>query len=270
MLQQTLEKSELRNSACTTSGWQTVAKLIEHEVNSVPIGYYHHQTGANSSLLRILSPNSLKMMTKSDRAPAGLFSIPDTPMDVSNIIEAKYFSWYQIWNNLYVPLLLDKPKWHDSKENLKINDVVYFKLTESEMSSKWRVGIIENVKFGRDGFVREVTVSYKDVSSDDAEDWFSRTVERPVRNMVQLFHLEDTSLMDDLNSVYNEAREILEADKISYSQGEDVIQIPNNDGSTILPGDTIHNNDVDANLKKSRRKKKTELENLEISMKGWS
>ena len=110
----------------------------------------------------------------------------------------------------------------------------------------------------------------QDVSSDDAEDWFSRTVERPVRNMVQLFHLEDTSLMDDLNSVYNEAREILEAEKISYSQGEDVIPIPNNDGSTILPGDAIHNNDVDANLKKSRRKKKTELENLEISMKGWS
>ena len=88
--------------------------------------------------------------------------------------------------------------------------------------------------------------------------------------MVQLFHLEDTSLMDDLNAVYNEAKEILKADEISYSQGDDVIPIPNNDGSTNLPGDTTHNNDVDANLKKSRRKKKTELENLEISMKGWS
>ena len=266
MLQESLVKSQMRNSSCTTSGWQTVAKLIEHEVNSVPIGYYHHQTGADSSLLRILTPNSLKLTTMSDRAPAGLFSIPDTPMDILDNIDAKYTTWYHLWNTDYVPLLLDRQKWHLSIENLKTNDVVYFKLTESEMSSKWRFGIVEKVEMGRDGCVRVVTVAYKDFSSDDSHFWSTRTVERPIRNMVKLFHLEDTCLMDDLNSVYNMAKEILDADKISYSEEDSSIKVPVQD----VPGEFTRTNDVKAVPKSSRKKKRNEVENLEISMKGWN
>ena len=52
------------------------------------------------------------------------------------------------------------------------------------MSASWRMGKIENVKFGRDGYVREATISYRDTSSDDPSDWVHRTVDRPVRNIV--------------------------------------------------------------------------------------
>ena len=153
-----------------------------------------------------------------------------------------------------------------SIENLKTNDVVYFKLTESEMFSKWRLGIVEKVEIGRDGCVRVVTVAYKDFSSDDPHSWSTRTVERPVRNMVKLFHLEDTCLMDDLNSVYNMAKEILDADKISYSEEDGSIKVPVQDN----PGEFTRTNDVKAVPKSSRKKKRNEVENLEISMKGWN
>ena len=36
MLQESLERSEIRKSRCTATGWQTICKAIEHEVNSVP------------------------------------------------------------------------------------------------------------------------------------------------------------------------------------------------------------------------------------------
>ena len=67
MLQSTLEQSQIRNSRCTGLGWQTLGKLIERTVNSVPIGYLHHQSGGHNPLLRILSPNCLKLITTSDR-----------------------------------------------------------------------------------------------------------------------------------------------------------------------------------------------------------
>ena len=45
MLQKSLKQSEIRNSRCTATGWQTIAKLVEHAVNSIPIGFLNHQAG---------------------------------------------------------------------------------------------------------------------------------------------------------------------------------------------------------------------------------
>ena len=66
------------------------------------------------------------------------------------------------------------------------------------MSSSWKVGKVENVSVGKDGFVRHAVVSYKDVSSECPEDWAHRSVERPVRNIIKLFNVEETSLMEEL------------------------------------------------------------------------
>lgn len=321
MLQESLERSEIRNSRCTATGWQTIGKLIERTVNSVPIGFYHHQSGGLNPLLRILTPNSLKLITTSDRAPAGLFTIPGNPLDIMENIQLKYEAWYHIWNEQYLPLIMDKQKWHDMKENLKPDDIVYFKLTESKMSATWIVGKVEEVVVGRDGKVREATISYKDTSSDEPEDWIHRTVNRPVRNLVKLFHLEDTSLIDDINEVHKLAEEVLKTDNISYEsesfdlqetnvsdetkvkdeffddkpvrtvegKPDDIINVADDESfdAQSIPNDTddesfdTHTipNDADDTTptfvqdkpkpKKTRRKRKTEVEKLEIQMKGW-
>ena len=60
MLQECLDRSEVRNSRCTALGWQCIAKAIERECNSIPIGFLHHQGTANP-LLRVLCPSLLKM-----------------------------------------------------------------------------------------------------------------------------------------------------------------------------------------------------------------
>ena len=139
MLQESLQRSDIRGSRCTATGWQTICKAIEHEVNTVPLGFlYHH--GSSNPLLRILCPNLLKKTTYTDRAPKGLFSIPNSPQDLMTNIDKTYMTWFQVWNNEYLPLVMDRPKWNQDEENLKEGDLVYFKLTDSKLSADWRFG----------------------------------------------------------------------------------------------------------------------------------
>ena len=143
--------------------------------------------------MRILTPNSLKLVTTSNRAPVGLFDIPNSPTDIMDNISMKYEAWYRVWNDEYLPLIMERQKWHFSVENFQPGDIVFFKIKESKMSVAWRLGKVEQVKVGEDGLVREAEISYKDVSSEEPADWITRTVNRPVRNMVKLFHLDDTT-----------------------------------------------------------------------------
>ena len=282
MLQQSLERSQIRNSRCTATGWQTLAKLIERSVNSIPIGFLHHQSGGLNPLLRILTPNSLKLITTSDRAPIGVFNIPDGAAGIMENIDQKYETWYQVWNEQYLPLVMDRQKWHFRKENLIPGDIVYFKLTESKMSADWRIGKVEAVKIGKDGYVREATIAYKNASSDDPSDWTHRTVDRPVRNMVKLFHIDDTCLMDDIRAVNELTKKILEKENLSFDDTPEIVDqfktsekeevadlpatVPENDDRKCDPC----NDEIDVQQKKIKKKRKTEIEKLEIQMKGWT
>ena len=80
------------------------------------------------------------------------------------------------------------------------------------MLSSWKVGKIENVTIGKDGFVRHAIVLYKDVSSDCPQDWAHRSVERPVRN-IKLFNIEETILMEDIKAARNLALRILDSNR---------------------------------------------------------
>ena len=81
------------------------------------------------------------------------------------------------------------------------------------MSSSWKVGKVEVVTVGKDGFVRHAVISYKDVSGDCPEDWAHRSVERPVRNIIKLFNIEETSLMEDIEAARNLALRIMDSNR---------------------------------------------------------
>ena len=50
MVQECFERSGLKGTKLHTLGWQTIAKVIEREVNSIPLGYLEHR-GDSGSLL---------------------------------------------------------------------------------------------------------------------------------------------------------------------------------------------------------------------------
>ena len=43
------------------TGVQTLCKLVESEINSIPLGYKHGRNANNSSVLKIITPNVLRM-----------------------------------------------------------------------------------------------------------------------------------------------------------------------------------------------------------------
>ena len=163
----------------------------------------------------------MKSSTFTDRAPRGLFSIPNSVEDMMKKIENTYNMWFQVWNCEYLPLVMDRPKWQEEEENLKVQDLVYFKLTDSKLSADWRLGIVEYVNTGRDGKVRSVGVSYKIMVEDDSKlyhedfEWKSSVVERPARAVVKLMNIEDTSILEDMNKVKDLVKEILDKQKSS-------------------------------------------------------
>ena len=110
MIQQSLDRSSIKKEKLHALGWQTVAKLMEREINSIPLGYLHHQTDLGT-LLRVLTPNCLKLNTSSDRAPVGIFSVPKTAGSIMSNIEDIYKLWYSIWNVDYIPLIAQRQKW---------------------------------------------------------------------------------------------------------------------------------------------------------------
>ena len=184
-------------------GWQTIAKQVEREVNSLPIGYLLHQ-GEQGQLLKVIRPNLLKLNTSSERAPAGIFQVPDRPQDLMHKIEDAYKLFYKLYNEEYVPILAKRSKWHDEEEDLKENDIVFFKLRDSPMSATWLIGKVEYVKVSRDGKVRKFGVSYKHDTTNGTR--VSQTIERPVREVVKLMNIEDTTLLDDIKLVQEEAQ----------------------------------------------------------------
>ena len=248
-----------------TMEWQTLAKVIERDVNNVPIGYFQHETDLGP-LLQVLTPNSLKLNTASERAPSGLFSIPGQAKDLMTDIERKYNFWYEIWNTDYIPLIAQRQKWFSEDDDLKENDVVYFKLTSSALSSKWHIGKVEYVLPSRDMKARKVGISYKHDTEDGSRKM--SIVDRPIRQVVKLCDIEDTSLLDDITAVRNAAKKIIDDRKvITQEEVQEIITIKDSGGDDIdtapSPGsiDDVHSPEeiLQIKEKKSRRKWKSEL-----------
>ena len=169
------------------------------------------------------------------------------------------------------------PKWYDASENLVPGDIIYFKLNESKMSATWRLGKVEKVKYGADGFVRQVIVSYKDTNSDNPDDWIHRAVSRPVRNVIKLFHIEETNFMEEIADAYKLAEDILNSKKMSNypinelnSDDMNYENISNNDEVDINLPSSNKEVPFNPNPKKQRKKRSTEVERLGIDMKGWN
>ena len=143
---------------------------------------------------------------------------------------------------------------------------------------------MEKVKIGADGCVRQVTISYTDTTSDNAEDWTHRTVDRPVRNIVKISHIDDTTFMDDINEVHDLAKKVMNQEDVDQNlgmndvKGEPVAKVDDLDVQEVPDGDAQLDEQFDDEeptcipvpTPKKRKKRKTELENLEITLKGWN
>ena len=235
MLQEAFERSDMKMFRLSGLGWQTVAKRIEHDVNSVPLGYLTHREDC-AQMLRVLTPNFLKLNAGANRSPNTLFSVPEDSSDLTKRMEDAYRTFYKIWNDDYVPLIANRQKWHTPHENLTENDVIYFKLKDSPLSSKWLIGKVESVTLSKDKKVRKVVVGYRYNTEQGTREF--RVVERPARECVKLWNLEDTTLFDDIRAVHDASRAILGYDVMS--DGEDPHGVGGNSVGFVCSSQTSH------------------------------
>ena len=122
--------------------------------------------------------------------------MPSGPGELMKRVEQSYSSFFRIWNSTMVPKLMKAYKWFKTGDELRVNDLVWFQKDESELSSKWSLGIITEVVKGKDGLVRRASVKYQNSSENSP-----RESDRAARSLIKLFNVDDQSWMDEMFEV---------------------------------------------------------------------
>ena len=195
-VQECLERADVANMRLHATGYQTFVKLAENDINNLPMGYAYGRDSDNSPILKLIFPNMMKIGRSNKRAIDGPVRMPKGPGELMKRVEQAYNSFYKLWNTAIVPKLMKQNKWYDSKAELQVNDLVYFKKEESELSSRWTVGKITEVIHSKDGQVRRATVQYQNANEKEF-----RLTDRAARSLVKLFHIDDENWTDDMAEV---------------------------------------------------------------------
>ena len=144
-VQQGLDDCGLKQQRLHASGLQTLCKLVENSYNSVPIGYSYARDQDNTQVLKIITPNMLKMGHINQRQLQGTIRLSRGTRELLDRVEQLYKNWFHVWRDTVVPKLLYQPKWYNSDKDLEEGDLVYFQKRDSELDHVWTVGRVEQV-----------------------------------------------------------------------------------------------------------------------------
>ena len=115
-LKESLEATDIKSERLTATAWQTVAKGVENTYNNLPLGVYYRRSLENVSILKILTPNLLRGKVAT-RAPAGLFEVNRNVGKLMDKVYRLFSTWYQLWNTVYLPIVLDRQKMVQLKQS---------------------------------------------------------------------------------------------------------------------------------------------------------
>ena len=190
------EKIELPKKRLHATGLQTLCKLIENEHNNTPIGYSYGRDANNTPILKMITPNMMKIGRLHSRSLSGPMKYPTGPKDYLNKVEELYKAWFEIWNVSMLPKMIPQPRWFKDSKMVKQGDVILFKKVDNDLSSDWTLGHVESVVRSKDGAVRRVEVRYHNQNEKDP-----KFTDRAVRSLVRLFHIEDSYYIEDMFEV---------------------------------------------------------------------
>ena len=197
-VQEMLEDSGLKTKRLTATGLQTFLKLVENNYNSLPLGYSYDRSLDNTPLFKIITPNFFKMGRNNQRALEGPVRLPNDGGEMLEKVYETYDAMFKLWANTYVPRLIYRPsKWNKGDDELHIGDLVYFqKSPDKKVSSKWIIGMVEQLPVGRDGKVRKVLIKYQNHGETQP-----RVTERAIRGLVKIYDVEEYILQEDLQEL---------------------------------------------------------------------
>lgn len=195
-VQECLDKCDIATKRLHATGLQTFCKLVENDMNNLPMGFTYARSSENSPLMKLVFPNMMRVGRINSRSLQGPIKLPNGPGELLEKVEKAYSVFYKLWNITVIPKLMKMHKWYDGKSQLMIGDIVYFRKTESELSSDWTVGKVFDVVKGRDEFVRRATIQYQNSSEEEP-----RFTDRAARSLIKLFNIDDVSWQQDMDEV---------------------------------------------------------------------
>ena len=89
------------------------------------------------------------------------------------------------WTCNYFASLLERPKWHHARRDMRVGDVVIIQDT-SLRRNQWKLGLTTEVFHGSDNKVRRVKIKYINPNSGSPIE-----VERPVQRLVIILAVEE-------------------------------------------------------------------------------
>ena len=217
-VQECMERMEVDKMRLHATGYQTLFKLMENDLNNLPFGFGYGRKADNSPLLKLIYPNLLRLGRNNSRSLDSIIKFPKTPGDLMKKVEKAYETFYELWNTVLIPKMMRASKWH-SDDELKIvpGDIVYFKKVENELNNKWTVGKVSEVICSSDGKARKAIVVYQN-SNEDFNN--KRTTERAIRSLVKLFNIDDKLWTSELFGVEKIIEEIDEEENSTVSEGD--------------------------------------------------
>ena len=86
-IQELLNDSGVGNMRIHATGWQTFCKLAENSYNNLPFGFSYDRSQDNTELLKILTPNMLRIGRLNNRALQGPIRLPVNKKELMNQVE---------------------------------------------------------------------------------------------------------------------------------------------------------------------------------------
>ena len=202
-IQSIFDECGLKSKRIHALGWQSFCKLAENSINNIPIGFSYGRQQDNSELLKIITPNMLRIGRINSRALHGPIRLPVNRKELLEMVENTYKAWFNIFKETVVPRLINQPKWFRQDMDLQEQDIVYFQKDESDLSSDWKIGTIDQIVRSRDGRIRRVIIKYFNASENDParSHYVPRWTDRSSRKIVKLWSMDEACLMDDLAEV---------------------------------------------------------------------
>ena len=209
-------------------------------MNSLPLCTKNRNGHSNSS--ELVSPFTFLLGRRNNlRAPAGFPLLPDSRGKILESLDAASEGMFQYFQ-LQIPNLLLRPaKFEEKPEVLKTGDLVLFPFKDSDISTIWKLGLINGKEPDGDGISRIFEVTYTHSQEQQLPltkgdktipKIHKRFTRRAVHTLVKIYSIEDPSINKDLEEINKLLKEdiILEEPNASLSIKDD----PLNDHSELL------------------------------------
>ena len=130
---------------------------VEAIINSRPLT----RASDDPQDLRVITPNSLLLLSPDSMLPQGVFS-PKDKYSQRRWRQMQYLAdlFWKRWTREYLPTLQQRQKWFQEKRNIHVGDVVLI-IDDSAPRNSWPMGLVQAVFMDKQGHVRSVRVKTK-------------------------------------------------------------------------------------------------------------